>query len=115
MDDLYESQKQSAGGFAALLWLAIGAYIFAVHDQASFFTWQAAIYFVAGMFIAALVLGAAAYLAQRGLTKVLMRVVSVPPSQPVALSIQGIGVALMVGEGVLVYFVANWLIGSVLF
>jgi hypothetical protein len=114
MEDMYEKQKQTAGSFAMFLWVGIGIYLFATNDAAYFISWQGAIYFIGGMFASAMVLGIAAYVVQRATARILMGIFS-SPSAGAAVIIQGIGIALMIVEAVVIYYIAKWAITSVLF
>jgi len=67
-DHPYRKQKQSGGTFAAFVWLVSGVYLFWVHPTASFLSWQSATYFIAGMFVAAIVFGVTFYLVEHGLS-----------------------------------------------
>lgn len=59
---LTEEKKKEAGGrTASLLWIATGIYYFATTETASFLSWQAAVFFVGGMFAAAFIFGAASH------------------------------------------------------
>ena len=114
MEDLYEKQKTTAGSAATFLWIGIGIYLFAVNERASFFSWQAAVYFIVGMFIAAFVLGVAAYAIQRGVAGVISRMVSYPTGG-VATMIQALGMVLLVAEAIAIYFIADWVVSDLLF
>jgi hypothetical protein len=63
--DFWDSQKQPPGQFATFAWLLIGVYLFYRHPEAWFLSWQAAVYFVVGMFVAAVVFGWLGYGLQR--------------------------------------------------
>ncbi|GAB9156700.1 hypothetical protein [Bradyrhizobium diazoefficiens] len=54
-------KKEAAGRTASLLWIATGTYYFASTEAAAFLSWQAALFFIGGMFGAALVFGAASH------------------------------------------------------
>ncbi|MBR0706928.1 hypothetical protein [Bradyrhizobium liaoningense] len=54
-------KKEAAGRTASLLWIATGIYYFASTEAAAFLSWQAALFFIGGMFGAALVFGAASH------------------------------------------------------
>ena len=56
-----DQKKQAAGRTAALLWIATGIYYFVTTEKAGFLSWQAALFFVGGMFVAAFVFGAASH------------------------------------------------------
>lgn len=100
--------------WATTIWLGCGVYLFATVDAASFLSWQAPVYFVVGMFVAALVFGAAAYLLQRGVAKILARMESGPSSGTVT-AIKFIGLVLFAVEFVVIFFVARWFVIDLLF
>lgn len=56
-----EDKKGAAGRTASLLWIATGVYYFVTTEKAGFLSWQAALFFVGGMLVAALVFGAASH------------------------------------------------------
>ena len=114
MDDFYDSQRAKAGKYATFLWLGIGVYHFATSDVASFLTWQAAVYFIGGMFAAALIFGGIFYLLQRGITKVLLKIVN-RPSPAVAIIITSIGIVLMAIEAVVIFLISGWIVFNLLF
>ena len=114
LDDFYDSQRAKAGKYATFLWLGIGVYHFATSDVASFLTWQAAVYFIGGMFAAALIFGGIFYLLQRGITKVLLKIVN-RPSPAIAIVIISIGIILMAIEAVLIFVISGWIISNLLF
>ena len=74
------SEQEVHGKWATLVWIGSGVYLFATVDTASFFSWEAAVYLVVGMFVAALVFGAGANLLRRGMVKILAKVISRPTS-----------------------------------
>jgi len=110
----YTRQKESAGKSATFAWIGFGIYLFIVTDRANFLSWQAAVYFIVGMFAAALVFGIAGYIVQRLLAKVLMLVSSVP-TRTVAVIASGIGLFLFLGKLFLVYLTAEYAITNLLF
>ena len=112
--DRYEKDKETEGKFAAIVWLLSGVYLFWTSEKASFLTWQAAVYFIVGMFVAATVFGIAFYLVQRGTTKVLTAMFH-SPSTGVATVIASIGFVLMVVETIVIFVVAQWVVENILF
>lgn len=56
-----DKNKEAAGGVSCMLWILTGIYYFGTTTQAYFISWQALVFFVAGSFLSALVLGAATY------------------------------------------------------
>ncbi|MET4292492.1 ABC-type amino acid transport system permease subunit [Bradyrhizobium sp. LB8.2] len=58
---LTEKKQAAAGRTASLLWIATGIYYFATTETASFLSWQGAVFFIGGMFGAALIFGAASH------------------------------------------------------
>ena len=110
----YEKQMQTEGSFAAIVWLVSGIYLFWASEKASFLSWQAALYFIVGMFVVAILFGICFYGIQRGISKVLAARVS-EPSRGIAGAISVIGLVLMVAEAVVIFLVARWVVQSVLF
>ena len=62
-----DQQKESRGRAAAFIWIGIGIYLFSSTPQAHFFSWQAVVFFVVGMFVAAVVFGGVSYAVHRAL------------------------------------------------
>lgn len=104
LEKFYEKQKEVHGGSATFLWLIFGVIAFAIEPAARFLSWQAAVYFVIGMFIAAVVFGWIGYGLQRVTAKVFMKT-----GGSVA-AIKSAGVALLVVDAALIYFVARWVV-----
>ncbi len=109
IDLTYGKQKQAGGGFAVIVWFVSGAYLFWAHPTASIFSWQSAVYFVVGMFAAAVVFGVAFFALERGLSKLLMLVVR-EPSAGAASAMSFIGVVLMIVEAIVIFLTADWVI-----
>ena len=62
MQALYHSHKEQAGRWATYTWIGSGLYLFIVHGGlASIFSMKGFLFFVGGMFTAALILGAVFY------------------------------------------------------
>jgi len=70
-DDKYSALKTDHGGFAAIVWLIVGATLFYREPEARLASWRALAFFVVGMFAAAGVLGGLSYLVTRGLSQVI--------------------------------------------
>jgi hypothetical protein len=100
MNEFYDQQKQTHGSWAMIVWIAAGIYLFATTGNAKFLSWQAALYFVGGMFGSALVFGAIGYVMQRGVARILMLVFE--PSPRVAVFVVGLGFALFAIDALLV-------------
>ncbi|MDD4456548.1 MAG: hypothetical protein PHC98_03070 [Syntrophotalea acetylenica] len=109
MDNGYEKQKEAHGGWATIVWIASGIYFFATSPTATFISWQALVYFVVGMFIAAAVFGGLSYGIQRGLAKILMVFIKTP-SNGAAAFIRVLGIGLFVVDTVVVFLSAQWAI-----
>lgn len=109
----YEKQKETHGGWATFAWIGSGIYLFATADGARFLSWQAAVFFIVGMFASPVVFGIAAYLIQRGVAKILVRTISTP-SAGVAAVVRAIGLALFVAETVVIFLIARWIVISIL-
>jgi hypothetical protein len=105
MDSLYDKQKEAHGKWATMVWIGSGIYLFATDPAAHFFSWQAIVFFIVGMFLAAIVFGGAAYVLQRLIAKVFMLVVR-EPSQGIAGLIGIIGIVLFIVETV--FLAAQW-------
>ncbi|MET3332477.1 MULTISPECIES: hypothetical protein [Bradyrhizobium] len=58
---LTKDKKEAAGRIASLIWIATGIYYFASTEAAAFLSLQAAVFFIGGIFGAALVFGAASH------------------------------------------------------
>lgn len=114
MDDFYDKQKEVHGKWATFVWIGSGVYLFATVDAASLLSWQAAVYFVVGMFAAALAFGAIAYLLQRILAMSLAKIVR-GPSRGAASAITMIGLVFSAVEAVVIFLVARWIVEDVLF
>lgn len=112
--DSYDKQKETHGKWATFVWLGSGVYLFITTDSASFLSWQAAVYFLVGMFVAALLFGMAAYILQRGMAKMLANTISTPSTGVVA-AIQALGLAIFILETVVIFFCAQWIVRQVLF
>src|SRR5712691_12158709 len=78
LQTFYDKQKETHGGWATFAWIGSGLYLFATTEGAHFLSWQAAVFFLVGTFVAALGFGIAAYLLQRGLAKILVSVYTSP-------------------------------------
>ncbi len=113
VEDFSEREKEAHGRWTTIAWIGSGIYLFATTDGARFLSWQAAAFFIVGMFVAAVVFGLAAYLLQRGVAKVLVRIVTAP-SASFATTVRAIGVALFVVETVIVFFVARWIVQRII-
>ncbi len=58
---LYEKQKETAGTWAAIVWIGSGLILYLTTEGASLWSWSALVFFVVGMFAAAIVFGVAIY------------------------------------------------------
>lgn len=111
----YDKQKETAGGFATIIFIISGLYFF-VSDGgfASLFSLKALGFFVAGMFLAAIVIGIPGYFLERAVAKVLMKTVKDPFSVSAIRKIRGIGVVLMIVTVIITFVVTKvaykWLI-----
>ena len=104
MADAYERQKETHGSFATVIWLASGMYLFWITPGAAFLSWQSALFFIAGMFVAAVLFGWIGYGAPRGIAKALV-------GKPMSSStIKFIGLILMGAEAAVIFFAAKWIV-----
>lgn len=114
MDDLYTEQKTTAGGFATFLWIIVGVYVFATTDSTSFLSWQAIVYFIPGIFAAAIVIGGGAYLLKRIVAQIFILVFS-NFSSLVIFTVESIGLLIDITQIIVVYFIGKYVIMSILF
>lgn len=113
-EQAYTKQKESSGKFASIAWIVVGVYLFVVTERASFLTWQAVVYFLVGMFFAAIVFGIVSYLAQRLVAKILMVFSQHRTASAAAIAVV-MGFVLLVGELILIYFAAEHVVTEILF
>jgi hypothetical protein len=103
--------KSSHGTFAAIVWIVAGALLYNTEPEAKLFSWQTAVFFVPGMFLAGAVLGNLSYAGVRGLTHALVsaRIVTAPTRRAqIGLTVAGYFIfALQVA---LIYLIAKWTI-----
>lgn len=72
-DGLYDGQKSASGRFATYVWLGTGIFLFAIRENSpGILSWQAAVFLLGGMFLAAIVVGSFLYFWQRLLARVLI-------------------------------------------
>lgn len=110
---LYEKQKETAGTWAAIVWIGSGLILYLTTEGASLWSWSALVFFVVGMFAAAIVFGVAIYGLQRGLSKALLKVAKVP-TPGVVTAIRSIGWVLFFVETVVIYLAASWVFHEIL-
>ena len=104
--------KKRCGKVALFLWFGIGSSIFIANSEIlNFFTWQGLAYFAIGLFIVPLLIGGIFYLIQRSFTK---EYISIFPRVS-GILVVGVDFFLMIVEGIIVYYIARWIIFSVLF
>ena len=114
MYDLYERQKETAGSLVTFIWLGVGVFLFLTNDEAVFLSWQAALYFLPGTFIAALTLGLTLYAVQRAVARVLTALlIKLTASAVLAITVFGL-LSTMVW-GVLIYHIADFVVSDLLF
>ena len=107
-------QKETIGAFAAAAWLLSGIFLIGTSETASFWTWQAAAYFIAGVFIAAVLFGVIFYWFESRTAKSLAALVdghSQNAGNPVFL----VALVLVAVETVVVFLVASWVVNGLLF
>lgn len=113
MEDVSEptrdKQKEGYGRIATFLWIAFGIYLFAATPEAHFVSWQAAVFFVVGMFAAAVVFGGASYAAMGALLR--FRAGISPHQNGRKLVYVVLLPVLMVGQYVVMFLVARWVFG----
>ena len=103
--------KPNHGAFAALVWVVAGVLLFHTEPEARPLSWQAAVYFCIGMFVAAFVMGNLSFFAVRGLTHALVRTrIVTKPTRRAAIGLTVVGYVMFAGQALLIYFVARWTI-----
>ena len=113
-EGVYDRQKERHGKWATFAWMGSGVYLFAVNPQAHFLSWQAALFFIVGMFAAAVVFGLAAYVIQRGVAKLLVTLVRQPSAgtaATVSAMVSTIGLMLFAIDAVVIFLIARWAVG----
>ena len=113
MDDVFVRQRQAHGSWATIMWLVSGVLLFATHGSASFLSWQALVYFLPGMFAAALVFGMLGFSLQIAIMRALSRLGA--GNAPSRALVTGLGYGLMALEALVIYLAAQWIITELLF
>ena len=106
--DPYQKQKEAHGKWATFAWIGSGLYLFLTADGVSIWSWQALVFFLVGMFAAAIIFGIAAYGVQRGIAKILAKGIT-RPTASLAKIVSMIGISLFVVETVVIFLVAQWM------
>ena len=101
---LYDQQKEQHGRNATFLWLVLGGIAFIVDPESRLLSWQAAVFFIVGTFVAAILFGLIGYGATRVIAKLFIRA-----RAPIAI-VPLLGWSLFAIELVVIYFVARWLV-----
>jgi hypothetical protein len=104
--DIFEKQKESDkethAWVACMVWIGSGLYLYLSTPGVSLFSLSALGFFLVGIFVAAIAIGGAGYLAQRTLAAMLVKTVGFPGPK-MARVIMILGVLLFVGEIVVGY------------
>jgi hypothetical protein len=111
VDDQHDALEATHGAFAAIVWLVIGAILFYSGPEVRLASWQALVFFIVGMFVAAGVIGGLSYLVIRGFTKILVKVwvVSAPtPRGAIGLTIAGY--FFFAAQMLVIYGIERWTI-----
>lgn len=101
-----DQAKTDAGGFASIAWLVAGALVFYREPEARLLSWQAPVFFVVGMFLAAGVFGGLLYLAGRGIALALVAL-RVAPSPGRMAAAKRVGYVLYAATAVAIYYAAR--------
>lgn len=108
LDRFYEKQKEIQGKFATFAWIGVGIYLMITVDSFRFLSWQSAVYFIVGMFVAAILFGSIFYYLQRGFAKILFK--TAEPSKGIASIISVAGIVIMALEIAVVFLVAKFVL-----
>lgn len=101
--------KSSHGTFAAVVWIVAGTLLFNSEPHARLISWQAAIYFLLGMFVAGALFGNLSYATVRAVTHWLVSAkIVTAPTRRAAISLTIAGYALFALEAGLIYVIARW-------
>ena len=103
MEGAYEAQKEAAGKWATIVWIASGVFLYITTENAKLGPMR--IFIFVGMFVAALVEEAHCLL-QRGIAKLLVLFIKEPTTH-VAIRVQSLGFVVMAIETVIIYLVAS--------
>jgi hypothetical protein len=77
----HDNLKATYGKIATFFWFIFGIYFHIVYDGfGALFTLKSLLFFLVGMFVAALVIGGITYLIQRLIAKIALRFISGPSS-----------------------------------
>lgn len=107
LDEPYEKQKETCGGFATYAWIGSGILLLFLDEKFTLLSWQSLLFFIVGPFLAALLLGWVFYGTQRGLAKVMTLFVS-QPSSGTAVVVGLLGVVLTMLHAVVAFVVAKY-------
>ena len=109
VDATKEVNKEKSGRLATFIWIASGVYLFSSTPHASFLSWQAAVFFVAGMFAAAILLGSLFYFITTMLTGMFSKLAGRSPISPMlALAISFTGLLLFISNVAGSFIIARW-------
>ena len=109
MTDRYQEQKAARGALATWIFILSAAYFFVSNGgPGSLISLQALVFFVAGGFAAAMVIGIPAYLLQRGVAKVLVKSINDPFASEAVSKIKTIGFVLMLIQIAVTFFAARF-------
>jgi hypothetical protein len=111
LQNYYDKLKTEHGGFAVIVWVIVSAFLFYTEPAARLFSWQALVYFCAGMIVVPLVLGGLSYLLVRSVSHALVRAqIVTEPNTRTAAWLTAVGCLIFVAQALLIYFVARWTI-----
>ena len=103
--------KSSHGTFAAIVWIVAGALLYNTEPEAKLFSWQTAVFFVPGMFLAGAVLGSLSYAGVRGLTHALVSTkIVTAPTRRAQIGLTVAGYFIFATQVALIYLIAKWTI-----
>jgi hypothetical protein len=97
------------GGFAAMVWLVVGAFLFDYDPAARLFSWQGLVYFLVGVVVAAVALGGLSYVAALGLTRALKRSGKrAAPTARASTAVEAAQYLVFAVQAVAIYVAAQW-------
>tara|TARA_B110000503_G_scaffold38984_1_gene64133 strand:+ start:682 stop:1032 length:351 start_codon:yes stop_codon:yes gene_type:complete len=108
MTEAYEKQKETSGAVATIVFIITSLYLFVAHHGfSSLISLKSLGFFVIGMFAAAILIGAPAYMLQRATAKILMKTITDPYSNASINKIKNLGVVLPLVQVTATIYITN--------
>lgn len=108
MYDQYDEQKEKVGRTSTYVFIISALYLFVSDGGGSLLSLEALVFIAVGMFAVVLIIGVPTYLVQRGVSKVLIRIFSPPPSRGMVITATSIGIMLMLAQYGATFYAAEY-------